>query len=742
MSTPESILKEIFGYDTFRPYQREVIENVLARRDTLAVMPTGGGKSLCYQIPALLFPGICVVVSPLIALMKDQTDQLRANGVAAVCLHSALSLPEYQQNIHAVRSGKAMLLYLAPETLLSERILNLLDDVRVDMLTIDEAHCISEWGHDFRPEYRQLADVRRRFPTAVCLAMTATATARVRADIKKSLDFTASNEFVASFDRENLYIEVSPKQDPSSQVLNFLGRFQGQSGIIYCFSRKQVDSLAEFLNKHGHSVRPYHAGLADDVRRTNQEAFIRDDVRIIAATIAFGMGINKPDVRFVVHYDLPKSIEGYYQEIGRAGRDGLPAHCLLLYSYADVNKLRYFIRQKEQSDERLAAEQHLRAIVRYAEEKRICRRRTLLAYFGEQYGDAGTASKCENCDNCKAPPPVLEDITIPAQKFLSCVKRTGECFSADYVTDVLLGVPNSQILANAHDKLSTYSIGHELAAEKWLELGDYLLKTGLLSASKTSDSGLALTSKAWEHLKNRTKIYRHCETVAVSDASQQVKKKSFAHNIELFELLRKKRKALADEAQLPPYVIFSDKTLIEMAFYYPQTASALLKIYGVGKAKLHDYGDAFLEVIVAFCLKNGLKPRERKAETLTEMSKGQPSKPPKPRYIEAGEAYNSGISIKILMERYSVIYWTVISHLMKFVVDGNILRRGDDLLEMATSSPEERQRAFAAFERLGTTHLKPVFEELGGSLSYEELSILRLYSLSQDIKSDKTNNRR
>ena len=361
--TPASILKTTFGYDTFRPLQQEVIENVLAGRDTLAVMPTGGGKSLCYQIPALLFEGLTVVISPLISLMKDQVEQLRAYGVPSLFINSSLAPQEYLENMEYVRRGEVKLLYLAPETLLTPRVLALLDSVRVDCITIDEAHCISEWGHDFRPEYRQLVAVRKRYPSAVCLALTATATARVREDIRSTLKFTSTNEFIASFNRGNLYIEVARKSDPYAQTIEMLGRYKDQSGIVYCFSRKQVDELAAYLASKGYSVRRYHAGLEDSERRQNQEAFIRDDAQIIVATIAFGMGINKPNVRFVIHFDLPRSIEGYYQEIGRAGRDGLPAHCLLLYSYADVAKLNYFIDQKEGSEKRVAM-QHLDAIDR------------------------------------------------------------------------------------------------------------------------------------------------------------------------------------------------------------------------------------------------------------------------------------------------------------------------------------------------------------------------------------------
>src|SRR5688572_11725607 len=408
--TPSSILKNTFGYDTFRPLQCEVIENVMARRDTLAVMPTGGGKSLCYQIPAILSDGLTVVVSPLIALMKDQVEQLRAYGVPALFLNSSLRPQDYQENMEYVKRGEVKLLYVAPETLLTPRILSLLAGVKVDLLTIDEAHCISEWGHDFRPEYRQLVEVRKRFPEAVCLALTATATSRVRQDIRTTLKFSTTNEFIASFNRENLYIEVLRKRDPIAQTIEILEHYKDQSGIIYCFSRKQVDELAYYLASKGYSVRPYHAGLEDGERRRNQEAFIRDDAQIIVATIAFGMGINKPNVRFVIHFDLPKSIEGYYQEIGRAGRDGLPAHCLLLYSYSDAAKLNYFIDQKTGAEKRVAI-QHLDAIVRYAEDEVNCRRKPLLSYFGETYAD----QNCGNCDNCTNK-TTLTDITIPAQK--------------------------------------------------------------------------------------------------------------------------------------------------------------------------------------------------------------------------------------------------------------------------------------------------------------------------------------
>jgi ATP-dependent DNA helicase RecQ len=600
MPTPASILKNTFGYDTFRPNQHEVIENVLARKDTLAVMPTGGGKSLCYQIPALLFPGLTVVVSPLIALMKDQVEQLRAAGVPALFLNSSLSPEAYQENMADVASGAVRLLYVAPETLLTPRIYALLDGLQVDLLTIDEAHCISEWGHDFRPEYRQLADVRRRYPKAVCLALTATATARVRSDIKSSLGFSGSNEFVSSFNRENLYIEVEPKSDPLKQTLRFLERFEEQSGIIYCFSRRQVDDLAAHLADRGFSARPYHAGLGDDERRRNQEAFIREDVQIMVATIAFGMGINKPNVRFVLHYDLPKSIEGYYQEIGRAGRDGLPAHCLLLYSYSDVAKLRYFIDGKE-GTERHAAIQHLDAIVKYAEDEITCRRKPLLAYFGETYSQP----RCDNCDNCNAEPPQLADITIPAQKFMSCVLRTGQRYGASYVTEVLRGSQGERVLDNQHDKLSTYGIGVDLTAKQWQAISRQLVQMGHLS-QEGEYRVLSLTTQGMQVLTKRARIMGQLPEVEARPRNQKVRQAGLDYNPALFAVLRQKRKELADADRVPPYVIFSDKTLVEMAAYYPQSIQSLLKISGVGQVKLRQYGETFLALIQEFCRAHNL----------------------------------------------------------------------------------------------------------------------------------------
>ena len=718
-NSPESILHTVFGYEQFRPLQREVIRNVLNKHDTLAIMPTGGGKSLCYQIPALIFPGMTVVVSPLISLMKDQVEQLQAFGVSAVFLNSSLSPDAYQENVQQVRAGQARLLYVAPETLLMPRLLDLISSVPFSCLTIDEAHCISEWGHDFRPEYRQLVEVRQRFPQAVCLALTATATERVRKDILTSLDFARSDEFIASFDRPNLRIEVAPKTEPLAQTLEFLQNFHDRSGIVYCFSRRQVDDLTHALVQRGYSARPYHAGLSDDERRQNQEDFIRDKVQIMVATIAFGMGINKPDVRFVIHYDLPKSIESYYQEIGRAGRDGLPADCLLLYNYGDAYKLRYFIDQKE-GPEREVSYQHLEALTRYAEST-ICRRVPLLAYFGEHY----TTENCGMCDNCLNGKADQVDITIPAQKFLSCVVRTGEMFGAAHIADVLCGSQNQKVLKFGHQNLSTFGIGQELTRKQWFHIGRQLVQKGLLIEDVRYRS-LKLSPQGLELLKERQPVMGVIQEEKVDKKSSR-KTGGIEHDARLFEILRAKRKELAEVGGIPPYVIFPDQTLYEMAAYYPQSEPGLLKIYGVGQVKAERYGPVFLELIQAYCLEHGLAEKTR--STAEPVPDGQLNMAIIPRQLEVAEAYNAGQSVQELADAYQVKIDTILKHLWQFARSGEPLRPSQDFLALAEADPEQQARALAAFEELGADLLKPVYEKLEGDLNYDQLRLIRLHYL-------------
>ena len=590
----KTILGDVFGYDEFRPLQREIIGNVLKKRDTLVIMPTGGGKSLCYQIPALIFKGLTVVVSPLISLMKDQVEQLTELDVPAVFLNSSLSNEEYSRNVKLVKKNGVKLLYLAPEALLTPGMLSMLSSLQVDCLAIDEAHCISEWGHDFRPEYRQLVGVRFRFPSATCIALTATATPRVQEDIKSNLKFDASNEFIASFNRENLFIQITSKNSPVSQTIEFLKNYPDQSGIIYCFSRRQVDDLYEILQSKGYSVRPYHAGLSDIERARNQELFIRDDVQIIVATIAFGMGIDKPNVRFVIHFDLPKNIETYYQEIGRAGRDGLRAHCLLLFSYADIQKIKYFINQKDDHEQRVA-NIHLNSLLQFVETDE-CRRIPLLTYFGEDY----STEKCDMCDNCLAGERTFVDITVPAQKFLSCVKRTDEIFGANHIIDVLRGSQSKKVLKFGHANLSTYGIGKEYSRKQWFHLARQFIQKGLM-IQDTKYGSLKLTRKAYDVLKGKESVSGILEEEHLNDRKREGKKYEYEHDHVLFEKLRKKRKELADKAGLPPYVIFPDKTLIEMAAFFPRSEESLLRIHGVGAVKYSKYGAIFLNIINKYC---------------------------------------------------------------------------------------------------------------------------------------------
>ncbi|MFT6413876.1 MAG: ATP-dependent DNA helicase RecQ, partial [Glaciecola sp.] len=490
MENAQQLLKNVFGFDQFRSTQQDIIESVLEQCNTLAIMPTGGGKSLCYQIPAMVFDGLTIVISPLISLMQDQVRQLVELDISAVVLNSSLSSDEYQHNLAGLKNGQFKLLFLAPETALQPSILDLLQSINVPCIAIDEAHCISEWGHEFRPEYRQLDRLVSCFPDAVTIALTATATPRVREDIKRQLNITEESEFIASFDRPNLYLEVAPKESAYEQTKDFIEKHAKQSGIVYCQSRSSVDELTTKLKQDGYSVLPYHAGLNNQKRSANQEKFVRDDVDIIVATIAFGMGINKPDVRYVVHYDLPKNIESYYQQIGRAGRDGQDADCLLLFGYGDTGKIRFFIDQMNNEHEKRLATMHLNQMLALAETE-DCRRVPLLQYFGEPE----VSETCVKCDNCLTDDKEKSDLTVPAQKFLSCVHRTGQRFGAGHIIDVLRGSNAEKVLQNQHNLLSTYNIGNELNKKQWMTLSRQLIQKKLLQQEEQF-GGLKLTELA------------------------------------------------------------------------------------------------------------------------------------------------------------------------------------------------------------------------------------------------------
>ncbi len=627
LATARTLLKSVFGYDGFLPLQEKVIANVLARRDSLAIMPTGGGKSMCYQLPALLFDGLTVVVSPLIALMQDQVDALRAAGVAAAFLNSTVDYKTYLDTTNAVRAGKVKLLYMAPETLLRPESLVMLDRSNVDCITIDEAHCISSWGHDFRPEYRQLLQLRKRYPKAVWLALTATATKRVQDDIKAVLGFGESNTFVASFNRPNLFLDVQQRTARLPQIMAFLDAHRDESGIIYTNKRKDAEALAEQLTALGRPALPYHAGMDDALRREHQRRFTRDEAQIIVATIAFGMGINKSNVRFILHTALPETLENYYQQIGRAGRDGLAADCLLLWGKQDIVILRKFI-EGSAPEEQPGKEARMQAMVRYAEWKG-CRRAPLLAYFGEKI-----SGNCGACDYC-APRPEEAAQTVEAAP----ATRVRAARNAP--------APKPETAAGGEDERG------------------------------------------------------------------------------LFEELRKVRLAIARETRVPPFVVFSDRTLQEMAQKRPQTERELRQVSGVGDHKLAAYGRQFIEAITAYGAAHGGSAVASPSPAAAAVEQAENI-----RRAEMGLFFISGMSVEDLQRLYGVKQATVLEHLLAFHATGHALDV-ERLLPYAQAPAAAQGDALALFAELGARDLRPVYDALGGQVSYDDLRLLRIYYLSQ-----------
>ncbi|MEQ9265765.1 MAG: DNA helicase RecQ [Balneolaceae bacterium] len=717
----KTILKETFGYDEFRLQQEAAISQILDKKDALVIMPTGGGKSIVYQIPAMIFDGMTIVISPLISLMKDQVEQLREYDIPAVYLNSSLRPEEYEYNVKRINSGEVKLLYLAPETLMMDKTREMLKAHRIDCFTIDEAHCISEWGHDFRPEYRQMAQVRQDFPDAVCIALTATATPRVQEDIKNSLNLKDSEAFISSFDRPNLFLKIADKKDPENQLLDFLFTRKSQSGIIYCFSRRQVDELAYLLEEEGYSVKPYHAGLSSRDRAINQRAFIRDDVRIIVATIAFGMGINKPNVRYVVHYDMPQNIESYYQQIGRAGRDSLRSDCILLFGYADTQKIRYFINQKD-GNEKEVAEGHLKELIRYLEST-DCRRKPLMRYFGEEY----PKEECGICDNCLSVDADVEDLTVQAQKFLSCMIRSEEKFGANHIVDILRGSKAQKVLENEHEKLSTYGIGNEWSKDQWIQLSRLLIRHDYIS--KGEFGSLQMETRGHNVLDGSENVFGTLDRTSTMVGDEQVVRTSSEiendYNVELFELLRVKRKELADDHDVPPYAIFPDTTLIEMSYYFPRTKESLESLYGVGSVKREKFGDSFIGVIKTFSDANNIQPRQKSLQQRVKKSTATE------KFEIVGEAFNDGQSIALLAEEHGVKEVTILTHLKKYIDGENDLRL-DGLLQASNLSDRQREQVLAAFKKKGPLMLRPVYDELNKQIGYDELRIMQLFYLAQN----------
>jgi len=594
--TPLETLKNVFGYPTFRPPQEEIIAQVMRGEDVFVIMPTGGGKSLCYQIPALHRSGVGIVVSPLISLMKDQVDALNANGVAAACYNSTLTEAGSRRVLADLHGGRLDLLYVAPERLMAENFLERLKELEIALFAIDEAHCISQWGHDFRPEYVQLGRLRGIFPAVPLIALTATADPQTRADIIERLGLSGAACHVCGFDRPNILYTVVEKQKPFQQLMKFLQGRPGEAGIVYALSRKRVEEVAGRLAAAGMEAAPYHAGLPDAERRRVQEAFMRDDLRIVVATVAFGMGIDKPNVRFVVHYDLPRNIESYYQETGRAGRDSLPAEAFLLFGYGDIAISRALIESGGNAEQNRIELHKLNAMVGFAEAL-TCRRRVLLGYFGERLEE-----ECGNCDLCLNPPDRY-DATEEARKALSCVYRVGQRFGMGHVIEVLRGSQSQRIRNLGHDRLSTYGIGSNLSQDVWGSLIRQLVHLGYIEQDMGNYSVLRLTPRARPLLRGEEKLVLARPRVRIIAAKKEAKRgrEGIAYDEQLFQSLRVLRKRLADEQQVPPFVVFGDATLQEMAAFRPTEPEGLACISGVGEHKLGRYGADFLRVIREFC---------------------------------------------------------------------------------------------------------------------------------------------
>jgi ATP-dependent DNA helicase RecQ len=719
-ATTEQALKHFFGYDRFRLAQKDIITAAMANQDVLAIMPTGGGKSICFQLPALLKNGITIVVSPLISLMQDQVTALQDNGIAATYLNSSVTGIEVQNRTQRVLSGEIKLLYVAPERLMSDRFLEFLDQIQhsigIATFAIDEAHCVSEWGHDFRPEYRQLSTIRQRYPQAPFLALTATATDRVRQDIIHQLQLQQPSVYVSSFNRQNLYYEIRPKgKDCYKQLIKIVKQSKG-SGIIYCLSRKKVDEITAQLQRDGIEALPYHAGLNNNVREENQQRFIRDDVRVIVATVAFGMGINKLDVRFVVHYDLPRNLEGYYQESGRAGRDGEPADCIFFFGYGDMKTIEFLIAQKtdpETGDPLLAeqqvAKQQLRQVIDYAEGTE-CRRRIQLRYFGEDF-----PGNCGNCDNCLRPKNEA-DWSIEAQKFLSCIHRCDQKFGTKYIIDVLRGSKDKRILGNRHDQLSTYGIGKDHTAEEWKILSRALLHQGLLSETTDGYSVLQLNALSKEVLlKQRTVMVALPNTPQVLDEKSAI---SRSQAEELFDRLRSLRKRVADQHSVAPYIVFADSSLKLMSQQRPQNLAEFAEISGVGSRKLAQYGQQFVTEIRAFCQEHGfaLEPEEpvslpalqtRERDTAT------------PTHLQTCHLFQQGLSPTQIAERRQMAQSTVMQHL-------EVLIEARQITDIDRLVPTETQQVIRrAIEEVGDMSLKTIREHLKEAFTYEEIKVVR-----------------
>jgi ATP-dependent DNA helicase RecQ len=719
-----SVLKNRFGFDRFLPLQEEIVSNVLAGNDSLILMPTGGGKSLCYQLPALCQDGYTMVVSPLIALMKDQVDSLQANGIPAAFVNSTLTPQENESVLTSTAEGGVKILYVAPERLATARFRNFLQAAGPSLIAIDEAHCISEWGHDFRPDYRNLKNVRDLLPGVPVIALTATATEIVRRDIADQLQIESGKSFVSSFNRPNLSYTVKPKLHSFDSLVELVDRHKNESAIIYCFSRKETESLAADLVSVGISAAPYHAGLDHPIRRATQENFIKDEISVIVATIAFGMGIDKPDVRLVVHYNLPKTVEGYYQETGRAGRDGLPSDCVLFYTFGDKVKQDYFINQIDDLDERNHAAEKLAKMVDYCE-LRSCRRQFMLNYFGEEWVPESGGNDCGGCDVCLAVKEEF-DATEIAQKILSAIIRTGERFGIKYVADVLRGSNAKRIRELQHDQLTVHGIASDSSDAELREMFGLLQDEGLVAVSLGEYRTISVTAEGRAFLNNRTtlkldRIPQSAEVPSSREPRDGSRSKNLDYDQELFALLRGLRKQIAQERNVPAFVIFGDVSLHEMAFYFPNDQDAFGAISGVGTTKLDQFADRFISLISEYCDEHDLSPRPKSGGRLRKPAKKRKRSVLSRSLMETKRLFTEGFSVDEITSERGFGSQTIMSHLEK-------IGRADPNfnLEQLLPSPERVAAIEAVLRTNESGYLTPVKEELGDDYSFEEIRIVRL----------------
>ncbi|MBA7525095.1 ATP-dependent RNA helicase DbpA [subsurface metagenome] len=709
-------LQKYFGYTSFLPLQEEIVKDILLKNDVFALMPTGGGKSLCYQLPALLLDGVTIVVSPLIALMKDQVDGLKANGIAAAYINSSLRFDEIQHIKLELLENRISILYVAPERIMLPDFLLFLQRLNISLIAVDEAHCISEWGHDFRPEYRQLKLLKEHFPQAPLIALTATAIPEVQKDIITQLRLTNSKIYKASLNRENLFYQVKPKDNAYHQLLQYLNlkNHKRDPGIIYCYSRKSADDLANKLQKDGFRALPYHAGLGADLRTETQDKFVKDDVEIIVATIAFGMGVDKSNIRFVIHYDLPKNLESYYQETGRAGRDGLRSDCILFFGHGDKRKIEYFIEQKGDETEKRIGYKKLLDMVNFCE-SRTCRRKILLDYFGEAYHE----TNCGNCDNCLEPKETI-DGTFIAQKVISCVSQVRERFGISYIADVLCGSKSQKIIRNLHDTLTTYGTGKEYAKKQWQAFIRELVQLGYLKSEGDKYPIVKLTPRSRDILskKERVLLTKPAEEVQIAQKYFDV---DFNHG--LFEILRSLRKGLADAEDMPPYIIFHDSCLKAMATQFPRSLSDFRKIGGVGESKLEKYGELFVKEIVDYCKEHNVEP---KAINVRDYN-------PTPVKIktmktstlqETLELYKQNLTIEEIAQKRNLAISTIASHMEKLILSDEEISI-DKFVDIY-----RQEHIIRAMSILGSERLAPIKEKLGDDYSYEEIRLVRASEMS------------